>query len=248
MTINNLFISADVGARSGFVGAWLNKKLKVDCFDVGEEIGVFFQKSHIDKDNLEAGAFPGLKIRIRPDLEMLHIHMKLSLLKDVYPKIPNFKYEEQSYEVFEKMYYSAKIWFNHDQQIDLKIYDKVINFSDTYNLDKMIDLYRWYNHDEVPSSFEIEAFHSTNKKNCPDLDLNDSCVIAALIFKKEKDLGLNEIERYWSAEYEFKNPDRSSLYQRINEKISKDNYGRSELFSVGFNQDSDILWKQVKNL
>ena len=169
-TTHNLFICADVGARSGFVGAWLNKKLLPDCFDVGREVGVFFHKEHFDLDNKKVKSFNGRKIRIQPDLPLLATHMTLSLEKDVYIKIPEFKFPRKSYEVFEKMFYSGKLWFSHDSQIDPGLYDKIISFSDTYNLTKMIELYMWYNNGSFPTSCEIEHFNSTNKKNLPILE------------------------------------------------------------------------------
>jgi hypothetical protein len=109
----------------------------------------------------------------------------------------------------------------------------------------MIELYQWYNHGDSPSDAEIQCFESCNKRNLPILDDNDPCKIAALIIKKEKQLNLNENERYWSAKDEFQNPDKSTLYQRIDALINPTNYGKSDMYLEGANLNNDTLWKNM---
>jgi hypothetical protein len=225
MTIKNLFICADCGARSGFVGAWLLNNLSQPSFDVGKELGVFFYKEHWDIDNKKVKNFVGPKIRIKPDLKMLGIHMYLSLVKDVYGKIDDFTFSEYSIETFTKMYISALGWFEHDLQIDESLYDKVINFSDTYNTNFMVDLYKWYNSDN-PSQDQIDILIETNKINFKNLELNHSCNIAALLIIKEKTLGLKEINRRWSIVDEYQNSNFSTLYDRVLNKIDLKNYNQ----------------------
>lgn len=221
--MKNLFICADCGARSGFVGAWLSKTLSTPSFDVGAELGVVFDKCHFDSDNKEATQHCGLKIRIRPDFPMLETHMYLSLVKDVYPEIKGFKFSEYSIEAFTKMYCSAILWFDHDQKIDNNLYNKVINFSDTFNTDLMIELYKWYNH-SYPTEEQISVLKLTNKKNSIILSENHSCKIAALLLTKEIQLGLDSEKRQWSIDDEYQDPDHQTLYTRVFDKINSKYY------------------------
>lgn len=185
MTEKKLFICADCGARSGFVGAWLLGNLSQPSFDVGKELGVLFHKEHWDINNEKVKNFEGIKIRIKPDLKMLDTHMYLSLIKDVYGKIEDFKFSEYSIETFSKMYISGLEWFDHDSQIDESLYDKVINFSDTYDTNFMVDLYKWYKLSE-PSQEQTDILIETNQINFKNLESNHACKIAALLLAKEK--------------------------------------------------------------
>jgi hypothetical protein len=220
---NQLFISADNGARSGFVGSWIQDELASPAFDVGVELGAPFYKSHINS-NLVIQHFKNKKIRIRPSIELLNVHMYLSLIKDVYTdENIKFDHHENSLETFSKMYGSAINWFRHDQEVDLSYYDKVIGFADTFDTDAMIDLYKWYNN-RLPSTQQVEILKSTNEKNWLVPAKNSACSVAAMIFSREKELGLKEHNRLWTVIREYHEPDTDTLYDRIFEKITPCNY------------------------
>lgn len=229
-----LLITADPGARSGFLAAWLEKKLTEPWFDVGANTQTKFIKHHRDYGNCAVKSHKGARIRIRPDLKNLKLHLYLSFKKDVQVKIKNFNYSEYSFESYEKMFQSAKVWFDHDEQVDISLYDKVISFSDTYNTNLMIELYQWYNK-KTPTPNQIEILKLTNQLSCIDIPDNHCCDIAAMVFSTEKKNGFNEIDRYWSAADEYLHPDTSTLYNRILNKITAENYGQSDLYGIGYN-------------
>jgi hypothetical protein len=234
-------ITADPGARSAFIAAWLEKTLVKPCFDVGAEITTVFKKHHFDYNNTHAKVFNGKKIRVRPDLVNLNVHLYLSFQKDVKAKIKDFSYSEYSFESYEKMYQSAKVWFDHDAQVDISLYDKIINFSDTYNTNTMIDLYCWYNN-KPPSLSQINILESTNQENTPVIPANHSCEIAAMVFSTEKNNNFKEIDRYWVAADEYAHPDTASLSDRIRNKIIMENYGHSDLHGIGFNLNHEKIY------
>lgn len=221
-----LLITADPGARSHFVAAWLLNKLAKPYFDVGiNSYTPTVTKIHFDYDNVQANSFQGLKIRIRPEIEKLHLHLYLFFKKATVHKNLGavFKSSEYSFECYEKVYQSAMHWLDHDQQVNLSLYDKVINFSDTYNINLMIDMYCWYNK-QSPSDEQIHVMELTNEVSLPDLSKNNACQIAASVILLEQHLGLKEANRQWSVEKEYQDSDLESLHQRIVKKITPVNY------------------------
>lgn len=236
----NLLITADPGARSNFVAAWLQDRLVPGLFDVGMHIAGGFIKCHTDWNNEQARVFPGRKIRLQTSLHMLSLHLYLFLIKNVYPQITTMDPNQFSFEVTNKLIESAKEWFDHDRQIDTALYGRSISFADTFDRNCMIDLYRWYNRLQ-PSQNYVKILDDINYRNQISLSINHSCSISALILEKEHRLNLLEIERAWSLAAIYATTNQDELYATIDGTIHKDNYSRSDLFGMGVNQITRTL-------
>ena len=221
----DLLIHGDPGARNGFVGAWLTKSLLKTSFDVGEELAPTYTKIHNfsgnNKDTLEK--FSGVRIRIRPTLEMIDTHILLFLRKNVHTQLPNFTRDEYSFETFSKLWNFIKECFVHDTQINYSLYDYVINFEDTYNLEAMINLYQKVLL-SFPSDHEIQIFHNTNSINRIPLDINHSASLIKFILKQETHLGVSEQQRHWSIVDIYRNTNKEQLHTEIKRAIIKENY------------------------
>lgn len=235
-----LLITADPGARSNFVAAWLQDRLRPGLFDVGTQIGGGFIKCHTDWNNQQASNFPGKKIRLQTSFDMLHLHLYLFLMKNVYPQIPTMDPDQFSFAVTNKLIESAKEWFLHDQQIDQSLYGRVLTIADTFKRDCMIDLYQWYN-GSLPVGDYVMVLDDVNQINLVSLPANHSCCISALILEKEHRLGLCEIERAWSLSEIYENTASDQLYATIDQVIHPDNYGRSDVFGQGVNETTKKL-------
>ena len=232
-----LMICADPGARAHFVASWLLGQLRASSYDVGSNISCEFTKYHTDWGNETAKNFIGRKIRIRTseNQQALALHSYLFLTKNVYPQIPEFPRHGFDFVTTNKILETLKDWRWHNSQIDYSCYDTVVDFQDTYCFDFMINLYQLYNN-RYPDKIEIENFEKTNELNRPMIDANHSCSIATLIFCKERDLGLKEIDRFWSLENIYQITDRSCLYDTVNAVIKDSNYGVSNLHGIGVNE------------
>ena len=250
-----LFISADPGARSVFTGSWLCGLLKNAYYDVGAEIDPQIDinnfthptspshhgptpvtKCHDDWQNLQAKSFSGIKIHIEMSgsVEMLAVHGHLFLIKSVYKFIPQFPRNPYSIETVYKIHEAFKNWEHHADQIDHSLYDFVLHFEDTYDLEIMTDLYQKIRK-IPPSAQEIDAFKATSQLNRPKLDPNNGCVLAALIHLREKKLGLKEIDRFWSLSEIMMHTPKVDWYQTIEHTIDPANYGRSQFHGQGIN-------------
>jgi hypothetical protein len=221
--MTQLLIHADPGARSGLVSAWLQNNLSGAGFDVGVTTQTKYKKIHVLSDVSEVKNFQGFKIRIRPSFEKLSLQLLLFLRKNVYSMIPNFTKDEFSIETFSKVYIFAKECFAHDQQVDLNVYDHVMYFRDTFDLDKMIDLYQKVN-GVVPKKQEIDAFLKNNHMNLVDIDVNSACNIAAMILQKEYEMNLLESNRLWSLTQIYNAVPVNDLYNQITTAIKAENY------------------------
>lgn len=233
----NLIICADPGARAHFVGAWLLGQLQASYYDVGINISCNFTKAHNDWNNEIVRSFQGQKIRIRTseNQQALALHSYLFLTKNVYTQLPGFSKNGFDFNTTNKILETLKDWRWHNSQIDYSYYDTIIDFQDTYCSDFMINLYKLYNN-RYPDKIEIENFEKTNELNRLMIDPNHSCSIAALIFCKERDLGLKEINRFWSLENIYQTTNKSYLYETVNDLIKDSNYGVSDLYGIGVNE------------
>lgn len=220
----NLLVCADPGARSHTLAGWILGTLSRSVFEPGIVFSQNFDKVHDDFGNTRAKKHTGVKIRIRPGYAKLSTHLYLFLIKNVYTQIPNFSRNQFDLETATKVSEAAKYWFGHDQQIDNKIYDYVINFEDTYNLDLMIDLYYqiWK---KYPEKNTIEILDQTNDLNNPVLDKNHACMVSAMVLEKENQLGLKEDQRFWSFPDLYQTVPESQLYDTILSHITPENYG-----------------------
>ena len=217
-----LLIHADPGARSGFLACWLTDMLTDVKFDCGE-LNPSFRKIHYLNNPRELLSFKGTKIRIKPQLEYIDLISYLFLQKNVYPQIPEFTRDEYSLDTFTKLTRFANEVFQWDSELDYSLYDYVINFSDTYDKNSMVGLYKNVN-DRTPSDLSLDMFDRTNKLNKIKLDPNHAASIMKLVIMREKELLLEEKNRCWSVVDVYHNTPTMDLSSVIYNKINPENY------------------------
>jgi hypothetical protein len=220
----SLLIHADPGARSGLVAAWLTDKLTNPEFDVGNSFNLNFVKIHHLADPTHIKFHNGLTLRIRPEIETIDLHSLLFLRKNVYTQIPNFTRNEYSLETFTKLTCFAKEIFEWDQALDYSMYDTVISFADTFDIDRMIHLYKTVNNNS-PAQTMIDNLVGTNKLNDVSVDRNHACSILKLCYEQEKKLNLNEANRFWSIVDIYNTTAVDQLYNTVFYSIDPKNYG-----------------------
>lgn len=220
-----MLIHGDPGARNGFVGAWLTKALVKTSFDAGIELSPSIIKIHsfVEDGEQRVKSFQGTRIRIRPTLAMVDNHVLLFLRKNVHVQIPNFTRDEYSLETFSKLWFFIKECFEHDTHVDYSLYDYVINFEDTYNLQAMTDMYQAILSD-VPSEQEINVFHETNEINNIPLDPNHAASLVKFILEQEQLLQVTEQQRQWSIVDIYNNTSKDQLHDAVRRAIIKENY------------------------
>jgi len=220
-TKSKILIHADPGARSHFVAEWLQDNLAEAGFDVGATIGpkTFF-KIHRLEDPAVIKQFSGTRIRIRSTYNRLGLQLLLFLRKNVHSLEPNFTKNEYSLETFSKVYIFAKEIFADDLLLDYSLYDHVITFADTLDIDKLVDLYRQVNH-RMPSNKHINRAVELNRLNQLELDPNHACAIAAMISETESRLGLLEENRLWSIPVLYNTTPVEDLHRSILESITQ---------------------------
>jgi hypothetical protein len=235
----DLLIHADPGARAGFVSAWLLDNLQGAGFDVGATVPQISWKCHGRHDEMCANVprdpslppivlikeFTGTKIYIKTTFEQLSLQLLLFLRKNIYSKWPNFTRDEYSIQTFSEMYGFIKNCFDDEKYVDWSLYDRVITFTDTFDMDKMIELYRWYNHRD-PTEEHIQLAKQNNEINQITVDPNNACSIAAMVFETETTLNLLEENRYWSLPAIYQTIPTNELYQTIRAKIVPENYSQ----------------------
>jgi len=219
----DLLIHADPGARSGFVAAWLQDKLDTAEFDVGLTTNTSFFKIHNLDNHQTIKSFNGEKIRIKSTFKLLNLQLLLFLRKNIHVQLPNFTKDEFSLETFSKVYIFAKECFDNETQVDYSLYDYALTFDDTFNIDKMINLYYQYNK-KYPTDEQISFAIVNNNVNQISLDRNHACSIAAMILEIESAMNLLEKNRYWSLPVIYQATPITELYQTIKSKITPDNY------------------------
>ncbi len=212
------------------VAAWLQDHLVQAWFEPGLKIPINFVKAHLDFNNILVSAHNGPKIRIRPTFSKLSTHFYLFLVKNVYTQIPGFSRDPFDLETMTKVTRAANTWFEHDSQCDNSMYDFVLDFSDTFNTTRMIDMYQTLN-GKLPTSDQIKILLETNRLNDPLLDKNHACVVSAMILQREHDLGLVEQHRFWSVPEIYKKTDVTDLYNTIYAAIVPENYNLSKIGS-----------------
>jgi hypothetical protein len=220
----NLLIHADPGARSGFIAAWLTNRLSKLAFDSGASLTPQFCKIHHLENVTDLKNFTGIKIRVRPSVETIDLHSLLFLRKNVYTQIPNFTRDEYSLETFTKLAHFSQEIFDWDSELDYSLYDIVLNFSDTFNHDYMIDLYKKVVGID-PTQDMIDMLIKTNELNNIAIDKNHACSILKLTLMKEQQLGLKEEHRFWSIVDAYNSTPVDQLYDTVLKLIAPSNYG-----------------------
>jgi hypothetical protein len=221
--LNPLLIHADPGARSGFVSAWLQDQLAKAEFDVGASVSSRFTKIHTPNSINQIKNFSGTRIRIRPSFDKLNLQLLLFLRKNVYVQLPNFTKNEFSLETCSKLYIFAQERFEHDSTLDYSLYNHVLFFQDTFDLDKLIQLYNTVNHNK-PSQIHIDHAVKNNSLNQILVDPNHACNIASMILQAESTLKLQEKNRLWSLPEVYKHTRTTDLYDTIKTLITPKNY------------------------
>jgi hypothetical protein len=216
-------VHADPGARSGFISAWLQDDLVAAEFDVGLSSGTKFTKIHHFNNADQIKNFSGPRVRVRPDFNKLNLHLLLFLRKNVYLQMPNFTRNEFSIETFSKLYIFAKECFEQDSALDHSLYDHVLFFQDTFDIEKLIQLYQAVNQRE-PSQINIDSAVKNNKLNQIEIDLNHACTIASMVLEIESTLNLQEKNRLWSLPEVYAETDVTDLYNTIKHLITSKNY------------------------
>lgn len=220
----SLLIHADPGARSGFIAAWLTNRLTKLAFDSGIRLAPQFSKIHVLNDVEVLKNFVGTKIRVRPSIETIDLHSLLFLRKNVYTQIPEFTRDEYSLETFTKLAHFSQEIFDWDSELDYSLYDIVLNFSDTFNHDYMIDLYKKVVGID-PTQDMIDMLIKTNELNNIAIDKNHACSILKLTLMKEQQLGLKEEHRFWSIVDAYNSTPVDQLYDTVLKLIAPSNYG-----------------------
>jgi len=220
----NILIHADAGARSGFVAAWLTNCLSGASFDVGISFKPNFFKIHQLFDHQLVRSYNGLKIRIRPKIDTIDLHLLLFLRKNLYTMFPDFTRDEHSFETFTKLSSMAKDIFEEDRAADCSLYDIVLDFADTFDNEYMINLYT--NVVGIPPTTDmIDHMIATNNLNTISIDKNHACSIVKLCLKQEHDLKLKEEHRFWSIVDIYNSTPVEKLYDTVYESITPKNYG-----------------------
>ena len=223
MSNPKFLIHADPGARSSFLAAWLTDNLKDAGFDVGETTRTKFVKIHTLDDVDKLINFPGIKIRIKSDLSKLDLQLLLFLRKNVHTQIPNFTRNEFSLETFSKVYIFAKECFEHDASLNYLHYDHVIDFCDTFNLEKLEELYVKCN-GCYPAVDHISCMLKNNELNQILIEKNHACNIATMLITSEANMKLKEKDRQWSLPDIYNTVNTNELYDSIQSKIKATNY------------------------
>ena len=221
--MNKLLIHADPGARSGFVAAWLNDDLAHAGFDAGATSNTSCFKIHTLDNHETIKSFQGTKIRIKSTFTLLNLHLLLFLRKNVHVQLPDFTKDEYSLETFSKVYIFAKECFDNEKFVDYSLYDYSITFNDTFNMDKMINLYHQVNN-QYPNETNINRAILHNKINQIELDNAHACSIAAMILETESVMNLKEGNRTWSIPILYNTIPIEDLYTTVKSMMVSNNY------------------------
>lgn len=221
--IVDILVHGDPGARSRFISAWLLDHLDGAGFDVGSTAHPRV-KCHHTVDNIQdITRFNCPKIRVKFAFDRLPLHLYLFLQKNVYTQIPGFTRDEYSLETYSKVYSLAKECLEQEQKINYSLYDASITFNETFNLDRLVDLYIKINQRQ-PSDSLINQAVNNNQINQIDVDPNSSCGLAALVLETETCLGVNEQQRLWSIVELYKTTTPSNRYTAFKAHLNKENY------------------------
>ena len=223
MSNPKFLIHADPGARSNFLAAWLTDNLKDAGFDVGETTHTKFVKIHTLDHVDRIINFPGIKIRIKSSFDKLNLQLLLFLRKNVHVQMPNFTKNEFSLETFSKVYIFAKECFEHDASLNYLHYDHVIDFCDTFNLEKLEELYVKCN-GCYPAVDHISCMLKNNELNQILIEKNHACNIAAMLLTVETKMNLEEKNRLWSLPEIYNTVNTNELYDYIQSSIKATNY------------------------
>lgn len=220
------------GTRLGFLNAFLTNELQPNTYDVGMGSRTLFFKQHeYNKEQLTK--FKGKKFYIKLSNELLFLHLFLFFEKNVLLQDQIYKqYHYTHRALLDKFYYSAKMWFDDEQITDKTLYDYVVPFDKTYDLEYLIELYQAVN-GTMPSDTLLESVKSTNLVNFPTIPDNHSVRVAAELFNFEYKNNYTEYHRHWAinvvAPFDHNSGeclDPSNWADNIASKLTKENYSK----------------------
>jgi NAD-dependent SIR2 family protein deacetylase len=113
--------------------------------------------------------------------------------------------------------------FDNEKFVDYSLYDCSITFNDTFNMDKMINLYHQVNN-QYPNETNINRAILHNKINQIELDNAHACSIAAMILETESVMNLKEGNRTWSIPILYNTIPIEDLYTTVKSMIVSNNY------------------------
>jgi len=221
-----LLVHADPGARGALLAAWLTDRLDQVAFDVGRTIWIRWKKIHRLERREDIESFEGTKIRIRPTLETIDLVCLLFLRKNVFHDMPTFTRDEYDYQTFEKLVHFAQEVFDWDSELDYSLYDHVIEFKHTFDVEFMKALYQKINHREAPDKM-VDILVQINNLNAIAIDKNHASSIVKLILTRETELGLRESDRLWSIVDIYQTRPRDQLYDSVSAAIHTKNYSQT---------------------
>lgn len=177
----NLLVLAEPGARCGFIGNWLFGSLKQAHYDVGESLGTYnFTKKHYDGD----GEFlftdvdrHYYAVAIVSDIDSLDLLLKLFYDKCIYGDAAI-----DMNEVLVILLSTAERYMENAKNLDTSQFDDVITFSDTFNQERLNEIYYKFN-DRLPTAQEIKIAEETNKINTFELDEDHPCTVIKDLIK-----------------------------------------------------------------
>jgi len=224
MSVMNLLIHADPGARAHFLAAWLTNKLTRVSFNSGQTLFPVFTKIHRLERPSDVSEFDGVRIRIRPTLPSIDLLCLLFLRKNVHSLMPEFTRDEYSIETFTKLTHFAQEILQWDQALDYSVYDYVIDFPQTFDNEFMTEFYATVT-GHKPIDWHVDVMRLNNLENQIHMDPNHACSILKLILTKEHHMGLKEEHRFWSIVNIYNNTATADLYDTVNKAIVPENYG-----------------------
>lgn len=190
-----LLIHGAPGSRLGFLNAFLTNSLESNSFDVGHTVP--FCKLHTFDANV-VEKFTGKKIYIKLSTDLLWLHLVLFFEKNVKKIKKEFRELDYTHRtLFDKFYYSSNAWYQDEAVTNLDLYDFVVPFDQTYNIEYLVNLYQQIN-GTAPSRELLCAVASTNQLNQLDVPDNHTARVAAAVFNFEHQQGLNELDRLWA--------------------------------------------------
>lgn len=225
-----ILIHGAPGSRLGFLNAFLTDSLKPNLYDVGlHDIGAQSYKMH-DYDEEKLKNFKGKKFYIQLSKELLFLHLFLFFDKNV---VLDQTYRQCHYThkmIFDKCYYSARGWINDQRVINTNLYDYIIPFDKTYDIEYLINLYQQVN-GRIPSELLLESVNSTNLVNSPSIPKNHNARVAAAVFNFEHENNYTENHRLWLlnnvALFDFNDGqclDPDNLFDNVTSMLSKEKY------------------------
>lgn len=215
----NLLVLAEPGARAGFVGNWLMGTLKESHYDVGIELGhTHFLKKHYNGANQDefTGIIDGYySIAVISDFDKLDL-----LLKLYYDKCISDNSTTDINEVLVGLLSAAERYIANARKLDRAMFDDTIKFSDTFNQERLNEIYYKFNK-SYPTKAQIKIAEETNRINTIDLDDNHPCSVIKELLTYDAYI-YPRVRRFNAWEY----CDSASHLAEIREMLNVQNYGK----------------------